>query len=92
MVTHLFKLETNTTQSFSPLGTDFIRAAHPSETSDFLCVLPHYDRPSQSPAEVIDDDGLGNAFVLMMAGRYARLNHNNKSQSFPGPSLQITVT
>lgn len=65
---------------------------HPSEASEFLCVLPHYDRPSQSPPEVNVDDGLGNAFTLMSAGRYAHLNHNNKSQSFPGPSLQITVT
>lgn len=42
---------------------------HSSQTSDFLCVLPHYDRPSQSPSEVIDGDGLGKALVLMLAGR-----------------------
>lgn len=36
---------------------------HSSETSEFLWVLPHYDRPSPSPTEVIEDDGLGNASV-----------------------------
>lgn len=53
-----------------------LRILRSSETSDFLCVLPHYDRPSPSPTEVIEDDGLGNAFTLMSAGRYAHLNHN----------------
>lgn len=42
---------------------------HSSQTSDFLCVLPDYDRPSQSPSEVIEGDGLGNTLVLMLAGR-----------------------
>lgn len=92
------RLETNMPQLFTYLFLILaqilfaLHILHSSETSDFFYVLPHYDRPSQSPTEVIEDDGLGNAFMLMSAGRYAHPNHNNKSQSFPGPSLQITVT
>lgn len=56
-----------------------LHSLHSSETSEFLCVLPHYDRTSQSSTEIIEDDRLGNVFMLMSAGRYAHLNHNNKS-------------
>lgn len=56
------------------------------EDVDFLGVLPHYDRSLQSPIEVIQDDSLGSALMLVLAERRSlahtnthALNHDNKS-------------
>lgn len=39
------------------------------EDVDFLGVLPHYDRSLQSRIEVIRDDSLGSALMLLLAER-----------------------